>query len=80
MDNLSKLLKKLSASEREHLEEILTLLISGDTSSLNIKKLKGVDDVYRARVGDVRIIFQKQGKEILILEVSRRSESTYKNF
>lgn len=80
MDKLSKLLKKLSIKEREHLEETLALLTSGDTSSLDIKKLRGVDDVYRARTGDLRVIFEKQGKEILVLEVSRRDESTYKNF
>lgn len=80
MDKLTKLLKKLSAKERERLEEVLALLISGETSSLDIKKLKGTDDVYRARIGNVRVIFQKQGAEILILEVSRRDESTYKDF
>lgn len=79
MDRLSKLLKKLTPKERERLEHVLTLLISGDTSSLDIKKLKGVDDIYRARVGDLRVIFQKQGVELFILEVSRRDESTYKN-
>ncbi len=80
MDKITKLLKKLSSKERERLEEVLALLISGDTSSLDIKKLKGVNDVYRARTGDLRIIFEKQGKEILVLEVSRRDEGTYKNF
>lgn len=79
MDKITKLLKKLSSKERERLQEMLTLLISGDTSSLDIKKLKGVDDIYRVRNGDTRIIFQKQGKEIRILEVSRRDEGTYKN-
>jgi mRNA interferase RelE/StbE len=80
MDKLEKLLKKLSAKERDHLEQVLALLLSGDTASLDIKKLKGVDDVYRVRVGTLRIIFQKQKKEIRILEVSRRDESTYNSY
>ncbi len=79
MDKLSKLLKKLSVKERKHLEDVLVLLTEGDTSSLDIKKLKGVEDVYRVRVGDMRVIFQKIGQEIFILEVSRRNEGTYKN-
>lgn len=79
MDKVTKLLKKLSAKERERLEEMLALLLSDNVSSLDIKKLKGVDDVYRVRTGDLRVIFQKQGKEVRILEVSRRDESTYKN-
>ncbi len=80
MDKLIKLLKKLSSKERKRLEETLAVLISGDTSTLDIKKLKGVDDVYRARVGALRVIFQKQNKEIRILEISRRDEGTYKNY
>lgn len=80
MDKISKLLKKLSSEERARLEEVLVLLISGDPSSLDIKKLRGTEDIYRARIGELRVIFQKQRKEILILEVSRRNESTYKDF
>ena len=80
MDKISKLLKKLSSRECERLQEILVLLVSGNTSSLDVKKLKGVNDVYRVRTGDLRIIFEKHGKEILVLEVSRRNEDTYKNF
>jgi mRNA interferase RelE/StbE len=80
MDKITKLLKRLSAKERERIEETLVLLLSGETSSLDVKKLKNVDDVYRVRIGDLRVIFQKQGKEVFILEVSRRDESTYKNY
>ena len=79
MDRLGKLLKKLTPKERTHLEEVLTLLLSGNTASLAIKKLKGVENVYRVRSGNLRIIFQKQDDEIFVLEVSRRNEGTYKN-
>ncbi len=77
---MGKLLKKLSTKEREQLQEVLVLIISDDASSLDIKKLKGTDDIYRARTGDIRIIFQKRSGEIFVLEVSRRDESTYKDY
>jgi mRNA-degrading endonuclease RelE of RelBE toxin-antitoxin system len=77
MDKITKLLKKLSARERGRLEEILTLIVSGETASLDIKKLKGMDDVYRVRVGTLRIIFQKHKNDIRILEASRRDDNTY---
>jgi mRNA-degrading endonuclease RelE of RelBE toxin-antitoxin system len=80
MDKITKLLKRLSPKARERLEEILALLLSDNASSLDIKKLKGVDGVYRVRTGNLRVIFQKQGKEIRILEVSKRDASTYKNY
>ncbi len=80
MDKITKLLKKLSAKERERLEGVLTALLSGDTSSLDIKKLKGVDDVYRVRVGSLRVIFRKQADDIRILEVSHRDENTCERY
>lgn len=80
MDKLSKLLKKLSSKERERLEETLVVLLSGKASSLDIKKLKGVADVYRVRVGTLRIILQKDDDAFQVLEVSRRDENTYKKY
>lgn len=80
MDKISKLLKKLSPKERERLREILILLLSDDASSLDIKKLKGADDIYRVRTGNLRVIFQRKSKEMKVLEVSRRDENTYKNY
>jgi mRNA interferase RelE/StbE len=32
-------------------------------------KLKGVDDLYRARVGDYRIVYQIRDRELLVLVV-----------
>jgi len=80
MDKLTKLLKKLSEKQREYLEEVLYALVSGKTSALDIKKLKGVEEVYRVRLGDIRIIFQKNGGDIRVLEISRRDDSTYRNY
>jgi len=77
MDKIEKLLRKLSEQERERLENVLAQLLSGDTTSLDIKKLKGVDDIYRVRIGTLRIIFKKQKSNMFILEVSRRDEGTY---
>jgi mRNA-degrading endonuclease RelE of RelBE toxin-antitoxin system len=79
MDKLAKLLKKLSAKERTQLLAVLTSLAEGDAASLDIKKLKGVDHIFRIRVGSLRVIFAKDKGEIRLLEVSRRSERTYEN-
>lgn len=80
MDRISKLLKKLPQKEREYLESILEALLAGKTKSLDIKKLKGVADVYRVRAGTLRIIFQKNGSDIRLLEISRRDENTYTKY
>ena len=56
------------------------MLVSGDVSTLDIKKLKGVDDIYRVRIGNLRIIFKKEPKDIRILDIGRRDENTYRDF
>lgn len=80
MDKIDKLLKKLSSKERDMLVDVLTLLYTGEISTLNIKKLRGHQDIFRVRVQDLRIIFRRIDNEILVLEISRRNEKTYRNY
>ena len=77
MDTIQKALKKLTAKEREYVKEVLVKLGSGKTQGMDIKKLQGRDDIFRARKGDVRIVYRKQGTAIFILLIERRSEKTY---
>ena len=80
MDKLSKALKKLTQKERAHIARALTLLQRGDVGRLDIKKLKGVRDIYRVRVGKLRIVFIYDMSEIRVLTISRRNEDTYRDF
>ncbi len=82
MDKLQKLLKRLSPKEREQLEKLLKKLLAGETKNLDIKKLKGTADVYRARTEELRVIFTKQkgSARVQVLDVSRRNEKTYQDF
>lgn len=51
-------------------EELLILAKNPDALKNSIKKLKGdVEDLYRLRVGSYRVIFRKDGRELLILIV-----------
>lgn len=79
MDKISKVLKKLSENEREVVREILKKIIHNDTKGMDIKKLKGKSDLYRIRKGDLRIIYKinKTG-EIIITDIGRRNDNTYK--
>lgn len=80
MDKIAKLLKKLSAKEREQIEVSLVALLSGKTENLDIKKLKGTDDIFRVRAGPLRIIFKKERDDIRILDIARRDENTYRSW
>jgi len=78
MDKIEKALKKLSAKERLQIKHIFTKLNSGKFEGLNIKKLKGREDVFRVKRGDLRIIYRVGGRDIFILSIDRRREDTYK--
>ena len=78
MDKIEKALSRLSAKEREWVKGVLEKLSVGQAGGLDIKKLKGREDIFRARKGDIRIIYRMRQKKILILAIERRSERTYR--
>ncbi|MBI2042443.1 MAG: hypothetical protein HYT21_01700 [Candidatus Nealsonbacteria bacterium] len=78
MDKVQKALGKLTGKERKKIKEILTKLKNRRIENLNIKKLKGRDDVFRIRKGKIRIIYRTDIKNnIFILSLERRSDTTY---
>lgn len=80
MDKIQKALNRLSDKEKRIVKQILERLESNDIVGLDLQKLKGTKDVFRIRKGDLRIIFRKINKTIMILAIERRSEKTYRNY
>ena len=78
MDRISKFLKKLSPNERQTIADVIVRVLAQDLSRLDVKKLKGEEGLFRIRKGNIRIVFQKTEKEIFILCVERRIDTTYK--
>jgi len=79
VDKITKLLQKLSDKERQKVKTVLTKLLAGETSSLDIKKLKDRSDIFRVRIGDLRIIYRTDSKEkIVVLTIARRNEEIYR--
>jgi len=78
MDRISKALRNLSKKEKEAISEILTQLQAGSFKNLDIKKLKGRQDIFRVRYRNWRIIYRSVGDEVFILAIERRSEKAYK--
>jgi len=79
MDRNQKFIKRFSRKEFASVEHILRKILDRDTKNLDLKKLAGYKDVYRIRIGDIRIIFLDTGDHSEVLEISRRSEKTYKD-
>ena len=78
MDRIAKAISKLSSKEREWVKVILEQIGKGEFGNLNIKKLKGREDIFRARKGDVRIIYRVTKGKIFVLSIERKSDNTYK--
>ncbi|MEK7149299.1 MAG: type II toxin-antitoxin system RelE/ParE family toxin [Patescibacteria group bacterium] len=81
MDKIKKALQRLTKKEQKIIKKILHLLKSGTYVGLDIKKLKGREDIFRVRKNDFRIIYRVDHKgSIFILTIERRNEKTYKKF
>jgi len=76
MDKIAKLLKKISARDRDILLKLVEKLIAGD-QSLNFIKLKNTD-FYRLRHGNFRMIFHKDNG-VVIDSIKLRNDNTYKD-
>ena len=80
MNKLEKSLKRLSPKETKAVEKVVEKLTKGEWTGLDVVKLKGTTDVFRVRVGRLRVIFRQRAKEVDILVIESRSEKTYRNF
>ena len=78
MDKINKALNKLKPKEKQVLKRILFKINNGNFQDLDLKKLKGRNDVFRVRKSSIRIIFHKTDRSIKILSVERRTSKTYK--
>ncbi len=77
MDRVEKLFRKISKKDRQQILAVMFLVEKKDTELLDIKKIEGSKNQYRARVGKYRVIFKKEARQNLILKVSLRNEKTY---
>ncbi|MFH1956289.1 MAG: type II toxin-antitoxin system RelE/ParE family toxin [Patescibacteria group bacterium] len=78
MDKISKALNRLSSHEKEIAKFFLDKILKNDFDNLDIKKLKGCEDIFRVRKGKIRIIYRIDKGKIFILAIERRSDKTYK--
>jgi len=59
-----KFIKKQDKDTQKRLIKAIVELPEGD-----IKKLKGLDEIYRLRVGDFRVIFEKNDNELIVIVI-----------
>ncbi len=79
MNKIEKALKKLKGPERVLAEKTIEKILAADLRGLDVKRLRGLQNAFRVRVGNWRIIFLQENSKIILIDFSRRSEKTYKN-
>ncbi|MFT7507028.1 MAG: mRNA-degrading endonuclease RelE of RelBE toxin-antitoxin system [Acidimicrobiales bacterium] len=80
MDNTPKFLKLLTKTERLRVAEVIGLILANDTKAIDIKKMSGYQNLYRARIGTIRIIYMVHTNYNELVFVGRRNEKIYKKF
>lgn len=80
MDKIDKFLRKLSNAESTLLMKVIADILAYKTERYDVKKLTGYRDIYRVRIGNKRIIYRQLSDDIEILDVSLRSEKTYRDY
>ncbi|MBL7045298.1 MAG: hypothetical protein ISR98_01730 [Parcubacteria group bacterium] len=78
MDKVSKFLKRLSKQERLKLRTVIKSVLDGKIKDLDVKKLSGYQNIFRVRVGDMRVVFENNDGSMNLIFVGRKSDKTYK--
>ena len=76
---IEKALAKLTKKEKKIVKDVLDNLQNSIFKGLDIKKLKGHDNIFRVRKGNVRILYRiDDTNKIFLLAIERRNDNTYK--
>jgi len=72
MNKITKFLLKLNKNERLLILKILEDILNLNLQNYDIKALKGYNSFFRLRKGNIRIIFEKQNKKGITIDIDYR--------
>ena len=77
-----EMLRKLEDLRTERIGEFrknvnLKIFYMGGETDVDLKKLKGHENIFRIRKGKIRIIYRLQDGQIYLLAVEKRNDNTY---
>lgn len=77
--DLAKLKGRIRKQDFEHLRAAIRSL-ADEPRPQGVRKIKGAERAYRIRVGSYRVVYEVYNDDnlVLILQVVRRSETTYR--
>lgn len=71
-DKIIKFIKKLTRSEKEKIQKAISCILKNKLERLDIKKLVGSRNLYRLRIGKIRIIYQEKNNINSIIDIDYR--------
>ena len=77
MKKNEKFLNKIPLLDKEKILVAMNSILADNLLFLNVKKLSGIENTYRVRIGKFRIKFIKHATHNEIIEITRRSDNTY---
>ena len=78
-EKAAKLLRKLALKQRRAILATIEQLEAGDERGLDIKPIKGHKHLFRARVGDYRIIYGRYHGKYVQYDILKRDGRTYRD-
>jgi len=78
MDRIEKFLRKLEKKMTLQLMQVLTNIVLLKLAKYDVKKMHGHENLFRIRLGKIRIIFKKEDQEGVTIDINFRGE-VYKN-
>jgi mRNA-degrading endonuclease RelE of RelBE toxin-antitoxin system len=78
MHKIDKFLARLDVKLRQKVLNIAGRIKSGNFAGLDMRKLKGPSNIYRVRVGRMRIVFTMDASGVRVLTIDNRAEDTYR--
>ena len=71
LKNVEKFIRKQSKDTQKRIVMAIYKLPEGD-----VKKIKGFENYYRLRVGDIRIVFEKEDDKlkIIVIDIGNRGQ------
>lgn len=72
MDKLEKLFRRIPKQDRIRIQQALEQIFAKDFTGLRPQQLKGFEHIYRIRIGNYRVVYYSDGKEIILKAVKRK--------
>jgi mRNA interferase RelE/StbE len=71
-DKITKFIESLDSKTRVKLKKKLLKLKRDPYGMKDVKKIQGAKDIYRLRMGKIRILYQIIGNEVYVIDIDFR--------